>query len=488
MIPNWFVRAYINTPLFDLLSLGDEVLCSCPPFECTCNKSRPGYKSLLPPYDMLKDSLPPPPSFTQINITNNYPPPTGGPSLDLFLRGSNTGVPPRQGYGMMDNPRLLGPAVSVGQGAASGSPVNARAAAGGEASAFDVPSCRQRVPTHPDSSMCAATLGHAAGLGDGRPRAATPLAHRSELPPGRFLCEQQGSESESLLLGDRLLSGGSTSHFLSPSTEALFGGPSRMEELCTVPPGVKTEPQDTHSAFRPDSRPLAATDSSASTSAMGDPAMDISRHLTPPAGCGGETMFSGGSGGGGVGGPGPSSLPHLLASRSPDSMLDVPDSDAAFTAMTSPVHGHAQVATPTLQDKRFEELRPVQHKLFPGQQGPRTAFDVLHNPVFFRDDMHHPGLSSSSASSLSSLSRPRENTLAGNFFGQQEAIAAPHAPMPMRSDAPVTQHPGVSEVGSPWYGRCPSDCFQRPPQGSQPYPGMYKQACNHSINITLTYN
>ena len=246
-----------------------------------------------------------------------------------------------------------------------------------------------------------------------------------------------------------------------------------MEELCTAP-GVKTEPQDAHSPFCAENRPLV-TDSASSTSAV-DPTLDIGRHLTPSVGGPGETMFPGGGGGGGSG---PSSMPHLLTSRCSDSVLDAPDSDVAYSAMASPAHSHAQAPTPTIQDKRFEELRPVQHKLFPGQQAPRTAFDVLHNPVFFRDDMHHAGLPSSS--------RPRENTLMGNFFGQQDAIAAPHAPMPMRSDPPMTQHPGVGEVGSPWYGRCPGDCFQRP-QGSQPYPGMYKQACNHSINITLTYN
>ena len=423
---------------------------------------------------MLKEPLLPPPPFTQINITNAYAPPAGGPSLDLFLRGSNTNNPPRQNYGMMDNPRLFGPAVSVGQGMV-------RMPAGSEASAFDVPSCRQRVPGHLDSSMCAATSGSGGGVVDARPRALSPpLSHRHDLSP-RFLCEQQGSESEPSLLGERL-SGAptstststSTSTFLTPSTEALFGGPSRMEELCTAP-GVKTEPQDAaRNAFCADSRSLVGADSASSArSAMGT-ALDISRHLSSSVGCGGEALFGGG------GGAGPSSLTHLLTAHSPDSVLDVPDSDAAYSVLPSPVHSHAQAPTPTLPDKRFEELRPVQQKLFPGQQAPRTAFDVLHNPAFFRDDAHHPGLPSSS--------RPRENTLAGlNLFGQQEAITGPHGPVPMRSEPPMAQHPGVGEAGSPWYGRCTSDCFQRP-QGSQPYSNMYKQACNHSINITLTYN
>ena len=48
-------------------------MCSCPPFECTCSKSR-SYKGFLPTCDIFNDSFQSPACVTQININNSSQP------------------------------------------------------------------------------------------------------------------------------------------------------------------------------------------------------------------------------------------------------------------------------------------------------------------------------------------------------------------------------------------------------------------------------
>ncbi|KAK6179563.1 hypothetical protein SNE40_011891 [Patella caerulea] len=62
---------------------GEDVLCSCPPFECACGTNR-RYKDFLPTCDMFKDTFQPPAAITQINISNNYNP---QPTLDFTIHG-----------------------------------------------------------------------------------------------------------------------------------------------------------------------------------------------------------------------------------------------------------------------------------------------------------------------------------------------------------------------------------------------------------------
>ena len=499
-----------------LPSVSGEVLCSCPPFECTCDKSRAAYKPFLPPYGMMHgDPLahshppPPPPPITQINITNAYPPHPGGSSLDLFLRGphSTSAVPPYMGAtdsaGCSSNisPRLLGPSVSVGQGTVSVSTPAAgvvRVPSGsGSADVFD-PS--QRVPSLAESHP--AHTPHSWGSGEPRPRvvstASTPpsSSHGQNLSPPAFT-DQQAEEPELVeerLAGQSATTPPSSSTFLSPSTEALFEGPSRMEELCTAPE-VKTEPL---SSLCTETRSLAiGAVPCSSSSAVLDPSLELARQMTHV----GEGIVHGGS----------RETPHFLTSRSPTASglgsMSAPESDSSMAAaaysshvMTSspilhphqhplPQPQHPQGHTPTLQDKRFEELRPVQQRQFPGQAAPKTAFDVLHHPGYFRDDPAIPGFSPSRLRTdpLGSLLGPQDGNATGVSHGS--------AMIPRSGGGGVGDlQPGVvgtgEMAGSSWYGRpgCPSDCYQRV-QGSNPYTsGVYKQACNHSINITLTYN
>ncbi|KAL8606368.1 hypothetical protein ACOMHN_020522 [Nucella lapillus] len=481
---------------------GEEVLCSCPPFECTCSKSRPAYKSFLPPFNMMQDPLPPhpppPPPITQINITNAYPSPHPGSSLDLFLRGSGSNVvapAPRHSYGDGSNipPRFAGPAMSVGQGVVNLSPVSLRMPAGQDSNTHPDPAqCRQRVPGFWDTPLSSSGGWGGAGGGDCRPARDTtasflphpPHHHSSPVPPpySSFVGEppQANPDAESALLGDRLAAASSTSSFLSSSTEALFGGPSRMEELCTAPP-VKTEPRDPSSAFCADNRQGNVVDPSTPSTVM-DSSLAIHRQLNPSSAAD-TTPLPGGCN------PEPPSLSHFLTtSRSPTSVLELTDSDVYNVIPPSPaVHTPAHpiptpTTTPTLSDKRFEELRPVQHKQIGNQQAPRTALEVLQNPTFFREDQVHSG---------QSLSKPRDFPATGSACGQPEAVSPSSHSAPLPGGAVTNQHAALGDsLGAPWYGRCPSDCYQRPQPSSQPYSNVYKQqACNgHSINITLTYN
>ncbi|KAL8582135.1 hypothetical protein ACOMHN_004054 [Nucella lapillus] len=439
---------------------GDDVLCSCPPFECTCIKSRSAYKSFRSSHDPGKDSFPPPLPITQINITNAYPPQTGGrPCLDLFFRGSTPSMAPRPAYSMLDGSRFLNSSLSAGHGM-----VNIRGPSGSAVSAFGVPSCRQRVSSSTHSSACVSS-GSDPGRATGDGEAARPSGDRHAVS-STFPNEPRSAESQRALFGGRVSdSSSTTSTFLSSSREALFEGPSRMEELCSVPE-VKEERQEASSAFCPISKPAVDADRGAFSCArtMGT-SLEACGQLISVLSSANDALYPLEDS---------SSLLHALWSQSPQAPL--PDAAAATAILTFPIN--SQASTTPSSDKHFEELCTVEQKEFPGQQLPRTAYDVLHNPLF-RDDPQ-------TAATLTAP-RPGDVTTGTGFSGQPEMVNAPYNMMPMRSDPAVLPYPGVGEAGAPWLGRHPGDYYQFPPS-SQPYSSMYKQACNHSINITLTYN
>lgn len=452
-------------------------MCSCPPFECMCNKSRPAFKSYLPAYDMFKESLQPPAPFTQINITNAYPSGTG-PSLDLFLHGGgDNGRPARRGcgMGMVESPRLLPNPVAFGQGARSFPALNVRsplATAGGEQGFCDSPQYRLR-----DNSCIDNAVSSLGGTEMRVLRDTNLLQHRPSelLPQARFPGESVGDGApppppQPLLLEDRFSASSSstTAGFLSSSAETLFGSLSRMDDLYSMP-GLKTEPLDSQDSFpcASQSQSPEAGGSQQGSSLLKPPAPDGTRPVGPTDE---DSLFANSSCA--KGGTPSLSSPQLLGSQTPDSLLDTSHADACGLLSSS----HTPT-TPTQFGKKFEELRPVPQRQFPGDHGPRSAFDLLHNTIFFRDDLPNPG---------ASATRMREPSTSVIPYGQQYAgTSTPQ--MHMRTDTQMATCPASNDSSGSWYGRCPTECFQHT-QATQSYSNLYKQACNHSINITLTYN
>lgn len=427
------------------------MLCSCPPFECTCNKSRPSYKSFLPTYDLFKEPLQTVGPFTQINITNAYP--IGpGPSLDLFLHGADSSRQSRGcNFSMGDNKRLMTPAVSISQANLPFSQINPRASASPEVSGFENVQYQPR-DTFTQNAMVAD--------GEHSSRDVTPMQQRLELSP-HFLGEQSSSDGAPPLLGDRLAGGPcATSGFLSASTEALFGGLPRVDDVYTVP-RLKSEPQDLQHSFCGENRQhditISQCDSLQSqTTNQRHVSHSGEENIVLTNSCRKVTVSS-------------VANSQVLGLHTTERTVNSSSHSNSFgdVSPTNPGQGHGQF------DKKFEELRPVRQR----EQHPRTAYDILHNPLYYRDDptMH-----------ASNYTRTKELS-SGGLTHAQQYTGSTSGLMHMRNDNQVTSNQMGGENGSPLYGRCQSDCLQRS-QSSQPYTNLFKQPCNHSINITLTYN
>ncbi|XP_071118333.1 uncharacterized protein [Haliotis cracherodii] len=389
----------------------DDVMCSCPPFECTCSNSR-SYKGFLPTCDIFKDPYQPSASITQISITNAH---ASTPSFDHRLHAPD--------YNRTRTSTFHGSSSFL----------------------YDEGKFPSYTTTQPSLSVSCSTNQ---GIG--------------QIPNFSSMFEPTSRQrDDSLFFRSDLFSKSfydapeidhKTSAFI-PTHSDPSTGYTRFDDVTSMDAakgnsgGVKSEPDLSDPfSFCPKSRigNMCEGHIDNSFSKYTDKFPDI------PSIQSSERYFS------------------IYGAEQTNQ--DRASSAFFSTCKASDSHEATGSSSPP---RRLEELKPVQQKSHPNE-APKTAFDVLQNSFAHSNskDTDIPWIRFREPPSFASSSSSTPGYGNGNYR---------QLPKTDTQNANIHGNDGISRLP-----RYHSDYLQH--QSNQSYQNIKQQLCNHSINITLTYN
>ena len=258
------------------------------------------------------------------------------------------------------------------------------------------------------------------------------------------------------------------------STDSLFNGPSKLEELCTAPV-INGEPR--HMKSMPTCNDISCgitTISSSSFCHLSSDCYSSSDMLSFPL----NEAYT----------------PHFLMST-PSPMKRKVNEDQSKTMWLDNISS---------ANGYFEELRPICCNRFLGNHVQKSAFDVFQNTWYhgnnYNDGVVHfhptPSLQISQAEVFSS---PFRTLTPATVFQQKTDLFSSNCKNvncetgPTRETSEKKRFVCGCFVGCHQTSHEPCNVSNQRMQqvsnlGLQPEVGVYKKPCNHSINITLTYD